>query len=520
MNLEARLHGLITTAELAARPDFAVGEAVVSPSTRTVRGPGGEALVEPRVMQVLVVLAEAAGTVVTRETLFDRCWGSRQVGDDSLNRAVAGVRRIASGVAGGSFEVETVPRTGYRLATRNTIQSTPSDRQETASPGPLLTRRAAAAGALATAAVVAGGAGIWAVQGSRDRQFADLMTAGQQALDFGDPSANPVQYFRRAAALRPDHPRAQGLFAYTSVMRVETGDGREAGVDVTDAERATRTALALDSAEPYARLASIVLERSRLDFAATEDRVRDVLANAPNNTSAMRQLWSVMQCVGRSREALALVERAIAVAPLSAANNFPRAQLLWILGRTAEADRVIDTAVQYWPTHRFVRFAKFTILAFTGRARAALAMLESKETAPQHYSPAAIALWRVSLPALDQGSPAAVGAARTANLEAARSDLRLASQAVLTLSALGEVDAAFEVANALLVFRPPAGMGRAAADRRPAKGTAWRFAPWLFTPPTAALRADLRFEAVCDEIGLTDYWMKRGIKPDYQLNLA
>ena len=81
--------GLLTTAELAARPDFTLGLAAVSPSSRTIAGPGGTADVEPRVMQVLVVLAEAAGQVVTRGTLFDRCWGGVYVGDDSLNRRLA-----------------------------------------------------------------------------------------------------------------------------------------------------------------------------------------------------------------------------------------------------------------------------------------------------------------------------------------------------------------------------------------------------------------------------------------------
>ncbi len=107
--------GFLTTAGLAARPDFTLGLAVVSPSTRTIAGPGGTADVEPRVMQVLLVLADAAGQVVTRERLFHRCWGSVYVGDDSLNRAIGAVRKLATDIADGSFEVETIPRTGYRL---------------------------------------------------------------------------------------------------------------------------------------------------------------------------------------------------------------------------------------------------------------------------------------------------------------------------------------------------------------------------------------------------------------------
>src|SRR5947209_6853022 len=107
--------GLLTTAELAGLPDFTLGLAAVSPSSRTIIGPGGTADVEPRVMQVLLVLADAAGHVVTRATLFERCWGGVYVGDDSLNRAIGSVRKLAAEIAGGSFEIETVPRTGYRL---------------------------------------------------------------------------------------------------------------------------------------------------------------------------------------------------------------------------------------------------------------------------------------------------------------------------------------------------------------------------------------------------------------------
>ena len=90
---------------------------------------------------------------------------------------------------------------------------------------------------------------------------------------------------------------------------------------------------------------------------------------------------------------------------------------------------------------------------------------------------------------------------------------------MLVLSALGEIDAAFEIANALFAVQGTTD-ARSPADRQPVKGTAWRFAPWLFTPPTASLRADPRFLAICDAAGLSEYWAKRGIKPDYQLGIT
>jgi hypothetical protein len=88
----------------------------------------------------------------------------------------------------------------------------------------------------------------------------------------------------------------------------------------------------------------------------------------------------------------------------------------------------------------------------------------------------------------------------------------------MALSALGEVDAAFEAANRLLLFRATGSPGPVTrSDALLAKSTAWRFTPWLFTPPGAPMRADPRFEALCSGIGLTEYWAKRGIRPDYQI---
>ena len=115
---------LMTTASLADRADFAVGDALVCPATRTISGPGGSTQVEPRVMLVLIVLADAGGAVVTRDRLLARCWGGVYVGDDSLNRAIAGVRRVASTIAADSFEIETIPRTGYRLMSRGELAAT------------------------------------------------------------------------------------------------------------------------------------------------------------------------------------------------------------------------------------------------------------------------------------------------------------------------------------------------------------------------------------------------------------
>jgi tetratricopeptide (TPR) repeat protein len=339
------------------------------------------------------------------------------------------------------------------------------------------------------------------------------MNEGLEQLEYGEVSSTPVQSFRQAATLRPDDARAQGLLALSVLINAEPVFNRGAGADVEEAQDAIGRALAIDPRQPEALLAIIALERSVLDMDGTETRLRDVLASSPDNFFALRDLWNLLQCGGRSVEALALVERAIAQKPLAASANYPRAQLLWIIGKVAEADRVIDRAMLYWPRHRFVRFARFMILAFTGRPEAALAMIENEATKPQNFSDASIALWKTLLPALGTRSAAAIDKARLASLQGTDKDPSLTAQSVMTLSAVGDLDSAFAIADKLLLFREAGDATARDAKALPAS-TAWRFTPWLFTPPCAAIRVDPRFNELCEGIGLTDYWRKRGVRPD------
>ena len=61
---------MLKPADLATRPDLRLGPLTVSPSRRAVKGPAGEAHLEPRVMQVFILLLESRGRVVTRTEMF------------------------------------------------------------------------------------------------------------------------------------------------------------------------------------------------------------------------------------------------------------------------------------------------------------------------------------------------------------------------------------------------------------------------------------------------------------------
>ncbi|HEY3777848.1 MAG TPA: winged helix-turn-helix domain-containing protein [Rhizomicrobium sp.] len=100
---------------LAQVADFQIGGLLVSPSCLEVRVGNRRNSVQPRVMQVLVTTAAAEGTVVSRDQLIQRCWGGRIVGEDAISRCVAKVREMANLTDPPAFEIETIPRVGYRL---------------------------------------------------------------------------------------------------------------------------------------------------------------------------------------------------------------------------------------------------------------------------------------------------------------------------------------------------------------------------------------------------------------------
>ena len=169
--------------DLALRPDLQIGPMLISPSRRLVEGPGGSAHLEPLVMQVFLMLLDAGGKVVTRNELFVECWGGVMVGDASLNRTIVRIRSAGARVAPGLFEVETIPRTGYRMT--GEILGSALDRGEILSNDQartLWTSRRMAAGGVAAAAAV-GAFGLWWVGTDRaDPRFAALVAEGKRNL--------------------------------------------------------------------------------------------------------------------------------------------------------------------------------------------------------------------------------------------------------------------------------------------------------------------------------------------------
>src|SRR5262245_9781624 len=94
--------------DLSSEPSFPLGPHAVHPATRELATRDVRVTLEPRVMQVLVALAQQRGATVSRDRLIARCWGGVVVGEDSIQRCIGRLRK--TGEAIGGFEIETLTR--------------------------------------------------------------------------------------------------------------------------------------------------------------------------------------------------------------------------------------------------------------------------------------------------------------------------------------------------------------------------------------------------------------------------
>lgn len=172
---------------------FRLGELSIEPRTGEITGPGGREKLDPKVMSVLVMLAQHAGKVVSREDLGARLWPGITVTDDALSRCIYELRRQLNQAGGdpqSKAPIETVPKRGYRLRAAVTVSGVEAG----VAPGKRLPRLAlAAAAGLLVAAL------LWAALGRQpakpEFQLPSAASNSIAVLPFVDMSAERNQAY-------------------------------------------------------------------------------------------------------------------------------------------------------------------------------------------------------------------------------------------------------------------------------------------------------------------------------------
>ncbi|RQS57403.1 hypothetical protein DID96_36750 [Burkholderia sp. Bp8963] len=95
--------------------DLRVGSWVVTPNLNSISSQGKTARLEPKVMEVLVCLAQHPGDTVSKEQLFQAVWPRTVVTEDVLKRCIAELRRAFDDDAREPRIIETISKRGYRL---------------------------------------------------------------------------------------------------------------------------------------------------------------------------------------------------------------------------------------------------------------------------------------------------------------------------------------------------------------------------------------------------------------------
>ncbi len=106
---------------LAQEDDFGIVGLNISPQTCCVVVKDLVVRVEPKVMEVLVLLARAKGENVTRDQLIAACWEGRVVSEDAITRILSKARKIGTLTNPPAFQIESRAKIGVRLVPSNQV---------------------------------------------------------------------------------------------------------------------------------------------------------------------------------------------------------------------------------------------------------------------------------------------------------------------------------------------------------------------------------------------------------------
>jgi DNA-binding winged helix-turn-helix (wHTH) protein len=263
---------------------FRVGDFVVDPGLVTLTGPGGTpSTLEPKILEVLEVLARRQGETVSADELLSAVWTGKFVGEAVVTRAISELRRALGDDAKSPRYIQTVARRGYRLiaevreadfASTQPGDSAPVERSSgsAASPNSTSTRvRWLPLTIFGLAAATL--AGVWSVthrdQGPTPEAFR-LYAGAQSALAGGSCVAHQaIHDLERALALSPTFVEAWEQYGWAKYNLVSSCG--ESGSAYTEATRAADRALELDpaSSQAIALKAAVLTETGRADEART-----------------------------------------------------------------------------------------------------------------------------------------------------------------------------------------------------------------------------------------------------------
>lgn len=504
--------------DLAHCADFSLGSIRVRPTSRELVGADGPVMIEPKVMQVLVALADARGRVVSRDELIEKCWSGRVVGEDAINRVIGKLRRVAE-ASGGAFSVETVARSGHRLLCNGfgteDLGGGSAPKAANRAWRPIWWLAPAAAAALLI------------VVGLRERAptshppapagmpaaVTDLETRGLSLMFENTPeqTAEAVGYLRQATALAPRAAPVWGSLAMSYVLSLGWAPPGERATVAARVRDAANRGLGLDPRESRSAAALVSLEPTFGNWMAKAMALAAAKTHARPDTGPLAfQEVQFLMATGRNQAALAAIRPVVAASPLVPWIRAAYIDLLASAGSLADADREADAAGQIFPRDKLIWFTRFDLAMFNGRPERALAMAADRSGWPKQASNAQIELAARTARAIISRNVADTDALLSALAATATSGQADAERAIRAAAILGRPDIALSVARRLYRDRPTATPRDTILPNIGWPSDADPPTALLFLSPAGPLWGDPAFLALMEEIGLPAYWRRAG----------
>jgi DNA-binding winged helix-turn-helix (wHTH) protein/predicted Zn-dependent protease len=280
---------------------YAFGDFRLDPRRRALwsRTSGQTVQLPASAFDLLVQLVEQAGTVVCRQSLLSRIWPHATVVENSVNQAVAHIRRALGEDPARPAYIETVSGRGYRFT------------GEVRTEGPA----------------------------DRDPETYQHYVAGWLALTRPGPRTLEAAqgHFEQAIARDPDFSLAMVCLAETHLLLGSHGV-RPPHLEFAKARAAVMAALKSDpmSAEGHAILSQIVLSYDH-DLERSESLMARALELDPACFTAYRMCGMQLAGQGRLNEALAALRHAQSLEPLAVHINGNIGMAYYVARRFEEA---------------------------------------------------------------------------------------------------------------------------------------------------------------------------------------
>ena len=353
-----------------------IGDWSVDREMNTISNGEREVRLEPKIMKVLLLLAEEADTVASKERLMQAVWSDAFVTEQVLINAVWELRKALGDEARTPRYIQTVPRKGYRLIAPVSIMTDKSSIEEKNSPANnaqlagsfhLHKWRWAAVGLAMMLSVFIVALLIIRTDlltGHSDEQSAGASgeariayAKGIERFSLRTPAtvSESLKYFEEAIALDPDYARAHAAIAANYILLVPKVIAPHDGYP--KAKAAALRAIELDPrlAEAHSSMAMIKLVYDR-DWFGAEREFHQALRLAPESGLARTWYSQYLLAANRLEEAYEQIKVACELEPNSIWTQSTASEIFWWTERYDEAMAAYRKIIELDPGNISARF--------------------------------------------------------------------------------------------------------------------------------------------------------------------